>query len=349
MWRISLSAPAAPFWWSTYSSARRSRNQEDPGASSFGGIDIDTLSFIISAEDAGDRLDKGIASKTDDSVSRSRIQKLFEDGAVTGNGGPCSSRKLKAKEGDLVRIDVPEPETLDVEPENIPLDIVYEDDDVLVVNKPAGMVVHPAVGNLTGTLVNAIMYHCGDRLSSINGVVRPGIVHRIDKDTSGLLMIAKNDNAHVSLSRQLFEHSITRRYLAIVRDNIKEDEGVIDVPIGRDPNNRLRRAVNGIGAKRAVTHYRVLERFGKFTLIECRLETGRTHQIRVHMAYRKHPLLGDTVYGSKDQPFGLNGQMLHAAVLGFVHPVTGEYMEFRADPPEKFREILEKLRSGQVR
>lgn len=262
------------------------------------------------------------------------------------NGQICSSKNHKVKEGDEISVEIPEPEVLDVEPEDIPLDIVYEDDSVLVVNKPRGMVVHPAVGNMTGTLVNAVLYHCGDSLSSINGVIRPGIVHRIDKDTSGLIMIAKDDNAHMKLSEQLAEHSTTRRYLAIVRDNIKEDEGTVDAGIGRDPKNRLRRAVHGIGEKRAVTHYRVLERFGKYTYIECRLETGRTHQIRVHMAYIKHPLLGDTLYGSKDQPFGLDGQMLHAAVLGFVHPVTGEYLEFRADPPEDFQRVLEKLRNG---
>ncbi|MGN0709955.1 MAG: RluA family pseudouridine synthase [Anaerovoracaceae bacterium] len=306
---------------------------------------IESFDFKIEKDSAGKRIDRVIVENTED-ISRSRIQKLFDEGAVTVNGEVCSSKNHKVREGDEIAVEIPEPETLDVEPEDIPLDIVYEDDSVLVVNKPRGMVVHPAAGNMTGTLVNAVLYHCGDSLSSINGVIRPGIVHRIDKDTSGLIMIAKDDNAHIRLSEQLQVHSTTRRYLAIVRDNIKEDEGTVDAGIGRDPKNRLRRAVHGIGEKRAVTHYKVLERFGKYTYIECRLETGRTHQIRVHMAYIKHPLLGDTLYGSKDQPFGLDGQMLHAAVLGFLHPVTGEYMEFRADPPEDFQDVLNKLRNG---
>lgn len=244
-----------------------------------------------------------------------------------------------------MEIIIPAPKELDIEAENIPLDIVYEDEDVLVVNKPKGMVVHPAVGNYTGTLVNAVMYHCGERLSSINGVIRPGIVHRIDKDTSGLLMIAKNDMAHESLSAQLAEHSINRRYRALVYANIKEDEGTIDAPIGRDPRNRLRQAVTDTEhGKRAVTHYRVLERFGQYTLIEAKLETGRTHQIRVHMAYKKHPLVGDSVYGPKKGQIKAEGQMLHAKVLGFVHPRTGEYMEFDSELPEYFEDILKGLR-----
>jgi 23S rRNA pseudouridine1911/1915/1917 synthase len=243
-----------------------------------------------------------------------------------------------------VEVTIPDPVELNIEPENIPLDIVYEDDDVLVINKPRGMVVHPAVGNMNGTLVNAIMYHCGDRLSSINGVIRPGIVHRIDKDTSGLLMVAKSDKAHLSLSKQLYEHTITRKYTALVQDNIKQDEGTIDLPIGRDPKNRLKKTVNGIGAKDAVTHFTVRERYGEYTLVECRLETGRTHQIRVHMAYIKHPLVGDPLYGSKKQVFDVNGQLLHAGVLGFVHPETGEYMEFTSELPEEFSQVIDKLR-----
>lgn len=241
---------------------------------------------------------------------------------------------------------MPDPVKLTIEAENIPLDIVYEDDDVLVVNKPRGMVVHPAVGNLDGTMVNAIMYHCGDRLSSINGVVRPGIVHRIDKDTSGLLMVAKNDKAHMSLSKQLYHHTITRKYLALVQDNIKQDSGTVDLPIGRDPKNRLKKAVNGSGAKNAVTHFKVLERFGEYTLIECQLETGRTHQIRVHMAYIKHPLVGDPLYGSKKQIFDVDGQLLHAETLGFIHPTTGEYMEFQVDMPKEFQNVIDHLREG---
>ena len=213
-----------------------------------------------------------------------------------------------------------------------------------MVDKPRGMVVHPAVGNYTGTLVNSVMFHCGERLSSINGVIRPGIVHRIDKDTSGLLMIAKNDKAHESLSVQLAEHSITRRYQALVYHNIREDEGTVNAPLGRDPKNRLKRAVTNMNAKHAVTHYKVLERFGKYTLIEAQLETGRTHQIRVHMAYIKHPLVGDLLYGPKKQTVPVEGQMLHAKTLGFVHPRTGVYMEFDSPLPEYFVTILTGLR-----
>ena len=224
-------------------------------------------------------------------MSRSRAQHLIESGNVKIDSEVIESKKLKPKAGSVVQVTIPDPENLDVEPEDIPLDIVYEDDDVIVVNKPRGMVVHPAPGNMSGTLVNALLFHCEGTLSSINGVKRPGIVHRIDKDTSGLIMAAKNDAAHTDLSRQLFEHSVTRRYTALVKDNIKEDEGVIDQPIGRDRRDRKLRAVNGSNPKRAVTHYKVLERFGSCTLIECRLETGRTHQIRVHMAFMRHPLL----------------------------------------------------------
>ena len=270
--------------------------------------------------------------------------KLFENGSITVGGDPCSEKKRKAAAGDIVEITIPQPERLEVEAEDIPLDIVYEDDELLVVDKPAGMVVHPAPGNHSGTLVNALMYHCGDALSSINGVIRPGIVHRIDKDTSGLLMVAKTDRAHNALSAQLAEHSITRRYKAIVYSNIKEDEGTVDKPIGRDPGNRLRNAVVYTNSKNAVTHYRVLERFGGFTLVEAVLETGRTHQIRVHMAYIRHPLLGDTLYGPAKNRYGAKRQMLHAGVLGFVHPVTGEYMEFNSPLPQDFEDVLAKLR-----
>ena len=260
------------------------------------------------------------------------------------NGCQCS-KKDKAAEGAKVSVMLPEPELLDVEPENIPLDIVYEDEHVLVVNKPAGMVVHPAPGNYSGTLVNALMYHCGENLSAINGVIRPGIVHRIDKDTSGLLMVAKSDTAHAGLSRQLKDHSLTRKYQAIVYNNIKEDEGTVDAPIGRDPSNRMRNAVIYQNSRNAVTHYRVLERFGELTLIEAVLETGRTHQIRVHMSYIKHPLLGDSLYGpQKKNKLGASRQMLHAGTLGFVHPVSGEYLEFTCQPPEDFMKVLGRLR-----
>ena len=299
--------------------------------------------FYVDENQKGTRIDLLLSTNLE-GTSRSFIQKLFEKGNIKVNGELCTSKKYKVSENDMVEITIPEPEMLTVEAENIPIDIVYEDDDVLIVNKPKGMVVHPAVGNYTGTLVNAIMYHCGDRLSSINGVIRPGIVHRIDKDTSGLLMIAKNDKAHESLSAQLAEHSITRKYIALVYDNIKEDEGTVDAPIGRDPKNRLRQAVTDLNSKRAVTHYKVLERFGKYTLIRAQLETGRTHQIRVHMSYIKHPLVGDLVYGPKKQSIAVEGQMLHAKILGFVHPSTGEYMEFDSELPEYFEEILRKLR-----
>lgn len=299
--------------------------------------------FYVDENQKGTRIDLLLSTNLE-GTSRSFIQKLFEKGNIKVNGELCTSKKYKVSENDMVEITIPEPEMLTVEAENIPIDIVYEDDDVLIVNKPKGMVVHPAVGNYTGTLVNAIMYHCGNRLSSINGVIRPGIVHRIDKDTSGLLMIAKNDKAHESLSAQLAEHSITRKYIALVYDNIKEDEGTVDAPIGRDPKNRLRQAVTDSNSKRAVTHYKVLERFGKYTLIQAQLETGRTHQIRVHMSYIKHPLVGDLVYGPKKQSIAVEGQMLHAKVLGFVHPSTGEYMEFDSELPEYFEEILRKLR-----
>lgn len=301
------------------------------------------VELTVAEEMSGKRLDSVLAGMMPE-YSRSFIQKLFENGSITVGGDSCSEKKRKAAAGDIVEITIPQPERLEVEAEDIPLDIVYEDDELLVVDKPAGMVVHPAPGNHSGTLVNALMYHCGDALSSINGVIRPGIVHRIDKDTSGLLMVAKTDRAHNALSAQLAEHSITRRYKAIVYSNIKEDEGTVDKPIGRDPGNRLRNAVVYTNSKNAVTHYRVLERFGGFTLVEAVLETGRTHQIRVHMAYIRHPLLGDTLYGPAKNRYGAKRQMLHAGVLGFVHPVTGEYMEFNSPLPQDFEDVLAKLR-----
>ncbi len=301
------------------------------------------VELTVAEEMSGKRLDSVLAGMMPE-YSRSFIQKLFENGSITVGGDPCSEKKRKAAAGDIVEITIPQPERLEVEAEDIPLDIVYEDDELLVVDKPAGMVVHPAPGNHSGTLVNALMYHCGDALSSINGVIRPGIVHRIDKDTSGLLMVAKTDRAHNALSAQLAEHSITRRYKAIVYSNIKEDEGTVDKPIGRDPGNRLRNAVVYTNSQNAVTHYRVLERFGGFTLVEAVLETGRTHQIRVHMAYIRHPLLGDTLYGPAKNRYGAKRQMLHAGVLGFVHPVTGEYMEFNSPLPQDFEDVLAKLR-----
>ena len=305
-----------------------------------------SYTFLIDKENQSTRIDS-VLSLLLPETSRSFIQKLIEGGNLRLNGDVITSKKYKLRAGDRVEITLPPPEKLSVEPEDIPLDIVYEDSDVLVVNKPKGMVVHPAAGNYTGTLVNAVMYHCGDRLSSINGVIRPGIVHRIDKDTSGLLMLAKNDAAHESLSKQLAEHSITRRYKALVYNNFAQDSGTVDAPLGRDPKNRLKRAVTEQNSKRAVTHWKVTERFGKYTLIEAKLETGRTHQIRVHMAYIKHPLVGDRVYGPAKQSLARDGQMLHAEVLGFVHPKTGEYMEFRQPLPTEFRNLLERLRNGE--
>ena len=307
----------------------------------------EVISIEVNAEYNGVRLDAFIGNNLEN-ISRSYAAQLIEKGCVAINDVTEVSKKKKVQEGDNILIELPEPETLDVIAENIPLEIVYEDDDVIIVNKPRGMVVHPSVGNWTGTLVNAIMYHCGDSLSSINGVVRPGIVHRIDKDTSGLLMIAKNDMAHESLAAQLKVHSVTREYTALVFDNIKEDEITISEPIGRDERNRLRRAVWGSGHKEAVTHIRVITRYGKYTLVKARLETGRTHQIRVHMSYIKHPLVGDELYGPKKQPaklmgVELNGQFLHAGTLGFEHPRTGEYMEFHSELPAELQEILDKL------
>lgn len=302
------------------------------------------IEFVLKKEMSGKRLDSVIPLEIKD-ISRSFVQKLFDNKKIKKNGEICS-KKDKGSEGDTISVELPEPEKIKIEEENIPINIVYEDKDLLVVDKPAGMVVHPAPGNYSKTLVNALMYHCGDELSSINGVIRPGIVHRIDKDTSGLLMVAKNDKAHISLSQQLSEHSITRKYSAIVYNNIKEDEGTVKEPIGRDPKNRLRNAVSYVNSKEAVTHYRVLERFGRFTMIEARLETGRTHQIRVHMSYIKHPLLGDELYGPQKNKYGAGRQMLHAKVLGFIHPLTNEYMEFESPLPDDFNKVIENLRRG---
>lgn len=302
----------------------------------------ETVEFLIDEDNRSARVDLALSLQLPE-ISRSFIQKLLERGAVKINGEVCSSKKYKVSAGDSVEIQLPQPQRLEVKAENIPLTILYEDDDLLVVDKPRGMVVHPAAGNENGTLVNALMYHCRGRLSSINGVIRPGIVHRIDKDTSGLLVVAKNDMAHESLSKQLAVHSVTRRYEALVFNNFQQDEGTVDAPIGRDPKNRLRQAVTSQNSKNAVTHYKVIERFGQYTLIEARLETGRTHQIRVHMAYIKHPLVGDMIYGPKKQPFGIEGQLLHAKVLGFIHPRTGKYMEFESRKPAIFEETLEKL------
>lgn len=302
------------------------------------------IELIINEEMDGTRLDL-VLSVALEEFSRSFIQKLFEKGRISVDGSICTQKKYKASAGEIIDIELPEPEKIEVQAEEIALDIVYEDDDLLIVNKPAGMVVHPAPGNSSGTLVNALMHHCGDNLSSINGVIRPGIVHRIDKNTSGLLMVAKNDRAHNSLSAQLAEHSITRKYRAIVYNNIREDEGTVDRPIGRDPKNRLRNTVTDINSRHAVTHYKVLERFGRFTYIEAVLETGRTHQIRVHMTHIGHPLLGDELYGPVKNKLGAARQMLHAGVLGFIHPTSGKYMEFESPLPEDFAKVLNRLKN----
>ena len=276
--------------------------------------------------------------------SRSYLQKIIKDGNVLVNGEPKKSSD-RLEDGDEVTADLPELKSPDIEPENIPLDILYEDDSILMVNKPKGMVVHPSAGHYTGTLVNAVLWHCQGQLSGINGVSRPGIVHRIDKDTTGVLVVCKNDAAHNAVAAQLKEHSITRKYRAIVHGVIKEDEGTVDAPIGRHPTERKKMASGVKNGKRAVTHYRVLERFQGYTYVECQLETGRTHQIRVHMASIHHPLLGDTVYGPAKDSHHLEGQTLHAMVLGLIHPVTGEYLEVEAPLPEYFENLLKKFRA----
>jgi len=274
--------------------------------------------------------------------SRSYLQKIIREGSVLVNGKPVkASYRIEAQ--DEVLIHLPELTEPEIEAENIPLDILYEDTELLIVNKPKGMVVHPSAGHSAGTLVNAVMYHCRGQLSGINGSLRPGIVHRIDKDTTGALVICKNDHAHSHVAEQLKVHSITRKYRAIVNGVIREEDGVIDAPIGRHPVERKKMAVNEKNGRRAVTHYRVLQRFANHTYIECRLETGRTHQIRVHMAFIRHPILGYTVYGPEKNPYHLEGQTLHAQILGLIHPVTGEYIEVEAPLPEYFQKLLKKL------
>lgn len=290
-----------------------------------------------------ERLDKFLSAMLPDQ-SRSYLQKIIKDGNVLVNGEPKKS-SYRLEDGDEVTADLPELKSPDIEPENIPLDILYEDDSILMVNKPKGMVVHPSAGHYTGTLVNAVLWHCQGQLSGINGVSRPGIVHRIDKDTTGVLVVCKNDAAHNAVAAQLKEHSITRKYRAIVHGVIKEDEGTVDAPIGRHPTERKKMASGVKNGKRAVTHYRVLERFQGYTYVECQLETGRTHQIRVHMASIHHPLLGDTVYGPAKDSHHLEGQTLHAMVLGLIHPVTGEYLEVEAPLPKYFENLLKKFRA----
>ncbi|WP_293729572.1 RluA family pseudouridine synthase [uncultured Phascolarctobacterium sp.] len=299
--------------------------------------------LIITEQEAGQRADVALASMLE--LTRSNMQKLLEEGRAV-KGAKVLKANYKLRLGDEITVTLPEPQPLDVQPENIPLDIIYEDDDVVVVNKPRGMVVHPAAGNYNGTLVNALLYHCKN-LSGINGVIRPGIVHRLDKDTSGIMICAKNDAAHLSLSQQIQNKTAQRAYLAVVRGNIKTDEGVIETLIARDKNDRKKMAVVKEDGRHAITEYRVLERFGKYTIVRCRLRTGRTHQIRVHMEYLGYPLVGDPKYSPMKTPFAINGQALHSQTLEFDHPRTGQRLHFEATLPEDLQKIVTRLRLGQ--
>lgn len=299
------------------------------------------ISLVADEGFLDERLDKFLSAQLPEQ-SRSYLQKIIKDGSVLVNGRPVKA-SYRMEDQDEVLMDLPELREPEIEAEDIPLDILYEDEDLLFVNKPKNMVVHPSAGHYTGTLVNGVLYHCKGQLSGINGVMRPGIVHRIDKDTTGVLVICKNDMAHNHVAEQLRVHSITRKYCAVVQGVIREDEGTVDAAIGRHPVERKKMAAGVKNGKRAVTHYRVLERFANHTYIECQLETGRTHQIRVHMASIHHPILGDTVYGSEKNPYHLEGQALHARVLGLVHPSTGEYLEVEAPLPEYFVKLLGKL------
>ncbi|SHF05490.1 RluA family pseudouridine synthase [Clostridium fallax] len=303
---------------------------------------MEKIEFIIDDSNKGERIDKFLSTVKEDK-SRSYFQNLIEDGNILVNTKNIKSN-YKLRSGDKVSLNIPEPIELKVEAENIPLHIVYEDQDLIVVNKPQGMVVHPAPGNYNGTLVNALLYHCKD-LSGINGVIRPGIVHRIDKDTSGILVMAKNDETHNNLAYQFKEHSIKREYFALVEGRITKEKGTISTNIGRNPKDRLKYAVVSEG-KHAVTHYEVIEIYDKYTLVKCVLETGRTHQIRVHMSHIGHPLVGDPLYGFKKQSFKLNGQMLHAKTLGFIHPKKEEYMEFTSELPDYFKKLILKIKRG---
>ena len=303
---------------------------------------MQTLTYLVSPEERDIRIDKYLSEK-EEQFSRSYLQKLLKEQQVLVGQTPVKAN-YKVQPGDEVQLMVPDAVEPEILPEPIPLDILYEDPYLLVVNKPKGMVVHPAAGHYSGTLVNGVLYHCQGHLSGINGVLRPGIVHRIDKDTTGALVVCKDDATHRDLAEQLKEHSIYRRYRAIVTGNLTQDTGTIEGPIGRHPTDRKKMAINEKNGKPAVTHYRVLERFAGYTYVECRLETGRTHQIRVHMSSIRHPLLGDTVYGSGKAPWPLQGQVLHAEGLGFIHPATGQYVEFHAPLPEYFIELLNKFR-----
>ena len=296
------------------------------------------VTLNIPAEASGTRADKYISDNI--ALTRSAVQSLMEKGMILADGKPAA-KNMKLRGGETFTVDIPDPEPMDAVPEDIPLDIVYEDSDLLVVNKSKGMVVHPAHGNYTGTLVNALLHHCGDSLSGINGVIRPGIVHRIDKNTSGLLIVAKNDAAHLKLAEQIKVHSFTREYEAVVTGVMKEQSGTVDAPIGRHKTDRKKMCVTSENSRNAVTHYEVLKQYGGYAHLRLRLETGRTHQIRVHMAYIGHPVMGDDVYG---KPYkGLEGQCLHARKIGFIHPSTGEYMEFSSELPEYFQAVLRKL------
>ena len=306
-------------------------------------MDFEVYDFYVEEACRDVRLDKFLSQYLE-GYSRSFLQKLIKEDKVTVNNGACKA-SYRLTPGEHLQIHIPEPEQISIEPEDIPLDILYEDGDIIVVNKPKRMVVHPAPGHYSGTLVNALMYHCRDSLSGINGVMRPGIVHRIDQDTTGVLVVCKNDTAHQSLAEQLKEHSITREYQAIVHGHIKASEGTVEGSIGRHPVDRKKMAMNVRNGKPAVTHYQVIDELNhQYTYIRCRLETGRTHQIRVHMASLGHPILGDNLYGPSKCPFKLQGQTLHAKILGFVHPTTGEYMEFEAPLPDYFEKLLQKLR-----
>lgn len=297
--------------------------------------------FIVDEELQDIRIDKYLGGLLADS-SRTYIQKLIKENNILVNDKACKAN-YKVQAEDKITVDIPEPVYADIEPENIPLDIIYEDNDVLIVNKPKNLVVHPAPGHYSGTLVNAIMYHCKDNLSNINGVLRPGIVHRIDKDTTGALIVCKNDFSHNFIANQLKEHSITRKYIGIVQGVLKDSEGIIDAPVGRHPVKRKEMCINETNGKNAITHYKVLKQFSKYTLCEFQLETGRTHQIRVHMASINHPLLGDEIYNHNKCPYKLQGQCLHAKTIGFIHPATKEYVEFEADIPAYFDNLIEKV------
>lgn len=307
------------------------------------GIEAGLETVTAEVEDAGTRADVFLAAKL--GVSRSNMQKLLEDGRVK-RGEKIIKANYKVRAGEMFVVDIPEPEPIEAVPENIPLDIIYEDDDVAVLNKARGMVVHPAPGNYTGTLVNALLYHCSN-LSGINSAIRPGIVHRLDKDTSGMMIVAKNDAAHISLSQQIQSKTAVRTYLAVVRGNIKTDSGTIETQIARDKTDRKKMAVVKEGGRDAITDYEVLERFGKYTLVRCKLRTGRTHQIRVHMEYLGYPLVGDPKYSPMKTPFGIKGQALHSHTLEFTHPRTGERMKFEAPLPEDMHKIITRLHNGQ--